>query len=201
MTLPPAYFDRLYDRDPDPWGFESRWYEQRKYAVTVASLPRPRYRRGLEVGCSVGVLTLLLAERCASLLAVDVADGAVEAARRRLADLAHVSVERRALPGDWPPGTFDLVVLSEVGYYLAADDLRGLLHAATAALDPDGAVVAVHWRHEVADYPLRGDDVQAAVAATPGLQRLLRHEEADFLLEVFVPAPAVSVARATGIVE
>lgn len=201
MTLPPAYFERLYDGDSDPWGFESRWYEQRKYAVTVASLPRQTYRRGLEVGCSVGVLTSLLAERCSSLLAVDVADSAVEVARRRLAARPHVTVERRTLPGAWPSGNFDLVVLSEVGYYLAPDDLRALLCAATTALDPDGAIVAVHWRHEVADYPLRGDEVQAAVAASPGLQRLVRHEEADFLLEVFVTAPAVSVARATGIIE
>ena len=81
-----------------PWGFADRWYEQRKYALTVASLPRPRYRRAFEIGCSVGVLTALLGERCGELLAVDVAAAAVasrpSAARRTSA--GHVEHARGA---------------------------------------------------------------------------------------------------------
>lgn len=37
----------------DPWDFESRWYEQRKYALSAAMLPKPRYRRAFEPGCSI----------------------------------------------------------------------------------------------------------------------------------------------------
>ena len=59
-----SYFDDMYSDNPDPWGFESRWYEQRKYALTIAALPEPLYRSGFEPGCSVGVLTSLLAPRC-----------------------------------------------------------------------------------------------------------------------------------------
>jgi SAM-dependent methyltransferase len=199
VTLPSAYFDGLYEAAPDPWSLESRWYEQRKYAVTVAGLPRARYRRGLELGCSVGVLTSCLAERCESLLAVDVAEAAVAATKRRLHGRAGVEVRQVALPGDWPSGTFDLIVLSEVGYYFSPAVLGELVAKSAGSLDADGALVAVHWRHIVADYPLRGDDVHAAIAKAPGLDRLLRHDEEDFLLEVFVPGPAVSVARATGL--
>jgi SAM-dependent methyltransferase len=199
VTLPPAYFDELYDADRDPWSLESRWYEQRKYALTVAGLPKPLYQRGLEVGCSVGVLTALLADRCSSLLAVDLADAAVAATRVRVADRAGVTVERRAMPTDWPEGSFDLVVLSEVGYYLSPDDLRVLVSQATASLESGGSLVAVHWRHDVADYPMRGDDVHAVIAEDSLLSRLVRHEEEDFLLEVYVRGPALSVARTTGV--
>jgi SAM-dependent methyltransferase len=199
VTLPPAYFDDLYDANRDPWSLESRWYEQRKYALTVASLPRPHYRRGLEVGCSVGVLTELLAERCTTLLAVDVADAAVAATRRRTAGVAGVTVERRVMPGDWPEGSFDLIVMSEVGYYLSLDDLRTLVSQAAASLESGGSLVAVHWRHEVADYPIRGGDVHAEFDKETSLTRLARHEEEDFLLEVYVRGPALSVARATGL--
>jgi hypothetical protein len=41
-----AYFDDRFAGDPDPWGFDRRWYERRKHTLTVAALPAPRYRRG-----------------------------------------------------------------------------------------------------------------------------------------------------------
>jgi SAM-dependent methyltransferase len=198
MTLPEAYFDRVYQIARDPWEFETRWYEKRKYALTIASLPRPRYRRGFEAGCSIGVLTTMLAPRCTSLLAADIASPAVMATRQRLEGRPGVEVDQRTLPADWPEGSFDLIVLSEIGYYLAKEDLDQLVAKASAALDPDGTLIAVHWRHAVPDYPLRGEDVHEAIAAGPDLDRLARHEEEDFLLEVFARAPAESVARTTG---
>ena len=70
------------------------------------------------------------------------------------------------------------------------------------ALEPGGALLAVHWRHPVADYPRSGDDVHRVLAARPGLARLVRHQEEDFLAEVYRRAdgPAASLARATGLV-
>lgn len=200
MTLPPSYFEQLHAAKPDPWGFESRWYEQRKYALTAAALPRERYQRGLEVGCSIGVLTELLASRCDSLLALDASDSAVAAARRRLAGRSHVSVEQAFVPEDWPEGSFDLVVLSEVGYYFVLTDLQRLLDKVAHSLSAVGSLVVVHWRHPVADYPLRGDEVHAAVAALPGLRCTVSHLEADFVLEVYQRPPARSVAQETGLV-
>jgi hypothetical protein len=54
VTLPPAYFDAMYQAAADPWGFGDRWYEQRKYAVSLAMLPAVRYRSAFEPGCSIG---------------------------------------------------------------------------------------------------------------------------------------------------
>jgi len=199
VTLPASYFDAMYAETPDPWGFTSRWYERRKYALTMAALPRERYRRGFEAGCSIGVLTALLAQRCDSLLACDVAPAAVAGASDRVAAYDDVEVIELAVPSDWPDGRFDLIVVSEVGYYLSPDDLELLVTRCIGCLDPGGSLVAVHWRHPVADYPLRGDDVHAALAARPQLHRLVRHDEADLLLEVFETAPAQSVAERSGL--
>ena len=75
MTLGPGYFDAMYAAAPDPWSLRTRWYEARKYAISIAMLPRQRYRDAFEPGCSVGVLTGMLAPRCDRLLSCDMATG------------------------------------------------------------------------------------------------------------------------------
>ncbi len=202
VTLGPDYFDAMYQDAGDPWGFEERWYERRKYAISLAQLPAARYRRAFEPGCSIGVFTHMLAQRCDALLSCDVAEAAVQAAARRNQDQPHVRVERRDLPGQWPAGRFDLIVFSEILYYFGDHDLEQLLKNGVAALEPEGTLLAVHWRHPVADYPRPGDDVHAVLAAHPGLARLVRHSEADFLAEVYIRTDGVpvSVAQATGLV-
>ncbi len=112
-------------------------------------LPRATYARGLEVGCSTGALAERLAERCHDLLAVDASPAAVEAARQRLSGHDHVRVERMQVPQDWPPGSFDLVVVSETAYFLSPRELRGLVERVRASLTPLGVVVLCHWRHRI----------------------------------------------------
>jgi SAM-dependent methyltransferase len=189
VSLPGSYFDAMYAAADDPWSMRSRWYEQRKYAVTAAVLPRRRYGDGLEVGCSVGELTAVLAPRCDRLTAWDVSAAAVERARARTAGLPGVRVEQRAMPAD-PLPSCDLVVLSEVLYYLAPDDLAAVLAQLPGAVRPGGTLLAVHWRHPVADYPQTGDAVHAALRAALEWPRVAVHEEPDFLLDCWVAAPA-----------
>ena len=201
MTVGPDYFDGMYAASPDPWGFESRWYERRKYAVTMALLPSERYRDAFEPGCSIGVLTRLLAGRCDRLLSCDAAAAAAEAAVRRNASLRNVRVEQRLLPGDWPAGRFDLIVFSELLYYFGEDDLRNILRLAAGALRPGGTLIAVHWRYPVAEYPRSGDEVHAAIGRQPGLAELAAYADSDFMAEVYLRADgaAVSVAQAEGL--
>lgn len=177
-----AYFDRMYEV-PDPWGYETSWYEQRKYALTVASLPRPRYRRAFEPGCSSGVLSALLAERCDQLVAADFHRASAERARRRLAHRPGVAVEDLAVPHAWPAGRFDLVVLSEVAYYLGDPDHDRLIDRVAASLDPDGDVVLVHWRGPT-DYPRSGDDVHERWGRDRRFTGVAAHVEDDFRLDV-----------------
>ncbi|MCS5715520.1 bifunctional PIG-L family deacetylase/class I SAM-dependent methyltransferase [Herbiconiux sp. CPCC 205716] len=194
------YFDALHESAADPWGFESRWYEQRKRAILLASLPDRRYREVLEVGTSTGVLSRELAGRASvRFVGVDVSEVALARARNRNADLPQASFERMTVPADWPAGTFDLVVVSEVGYYLDPASLTDLFDRIATALAPDGALVLCHWRHTIVDRALTGDDVHAVLERRPDFVRLARHLEEDFVLDVVVRPPAVSIAAREGL--
>ena len=165
----------------------------------MACLPRRRFSAAFEPGCAIGVLTAELAERCGQLLASDIASAPLETARQRLAGRQHVSFAQLQVPGEWPAGPFDLVVLSEIGYYCDRDDLSELIRRAVDTLTDDGVLLACHWRHPVADYPLSGDQVHEQLRAESGLVVQAEHLEEDFRLEVLVRPTAVSVARSEGL--
>jgi LmbE family N-acetylglucosaminyl deacetylase/SAM-dependent methyltransferase len=190
----PGYFDELYAEKDDPWNLAGRFYETRKRGLLLASLPRPRFGAAFEPGCATGLLTAELARRCATVLAWDGAARAVELARARVGDRRDVRIERRRIPGEWPPGRFELIVLSEVGYY--CPDLALLAGRIDAGLAADGVLVACHWRHAAPDHPRTAEQVHASVGA--GLRRIASHVEEDFLLDVWTRG-GESVARSTGV--
>nr|WP_232068105.1 SAM-dependent methyltransferase [Mycolicibacterium tokaiense] len=190
--MPDEYFQRMYAQSDDPWHLATRWYEQRKYAITMSLLPRPRYRHAFEPGCSVGTVTAHLVQRCDHVTAIDVAQAALDTAAARVT--SGVTFARGSLDDPWPKGPFDLLVLSEVGYYLAADALEDTLLQEIPRLAPDATVVAAHWRHPVDDYPITGDQVHQVVAGVPGLTRLGGYRDRDVLIEVFDTGDGSSVA-------
>ena len=200
--MDPGYFESMYADSADPWGFDDRWYERRKYALTLAALPRPHYRRAFEPGCSIGVLTAQLARRCDRVVATDVVPRALASARdrvRREGVADRVDLDRASLLDPWPAGTFDLVVLSEVLYYLTPADLGIVLGRAVDALEEGGTLVAVHWQHPVPEYPQTGHAVHDAVAARDGLRRVGSYRDADFHLDVYTRGATPSVAAAEGL--
>ena len=189
-SLPASYFDALYARDPDPWGFRTRDYERAKYDDSVAALERRRFRRGVEIGCSIGELTARLGPSCDALLGVDIAEAALEQARTRNMGSAHIAFARMALPDERPPGRFDLIVLSEVLYYFDRRDLHRVADWVGEALEPGGVVLSVHWLGETPDYPLNGDQaVDAFLEATaPALTTDRRWRRASYRLDRLVRA-------------
>ena len=158
-SLPPGYFETMYRQSSDPWNFATSAYEDAKYTATLDVLPRPRYEQAFEVGCSIGVLTRRLAARTGRLLAVDVASGALRQARTRCQDLTHVRFEKMQVPERLPDATFDLILLSEVGYYWSREALARARRGLTERLQPGGHLLLVHWTPCVEDYPLTGDAV------------------------------------------
>lgn len=200
-----AYFDQLYRHDADPWLVRQRWYEERKRALLLASLPQQRYRHAYEPGCGNGELTVELARRCERVLAADLSTQALQLAQRRLEDAGHcgnVSFAHHRLPQDWPrilPGgdKFDLIVISEIAYYLSPEELARVVEHSIADLAPGGSIVACHWRAPFAQRIQSTVRVHAAFQDAPGLHRLLRHEETDFLLGVW-SNDARSVAQREG---
>jgi cyclopropane fatty-acyl-phospholipid synthase-like methyltransferase len=184
-TLKPEYFDALYTADPDPWNFAASPYERAKYTLTLNAMPKPRYRSALEVGCSIGVLTRLLASRCDAVLAIDAAPTPLVEARRRCADLPGVRLEQMFVPEQWPAGVFELILLSEVVYYLSREDVARLAAKVTRSLEPGGSVILVHWTGST-DYPLSGDEAVALfierIGSTCAVERSERY--AEFRLDV-----------------
>jgi cyclopropane fatty-acyl-phospholipid synthase-like methyltransferase len=183
------YFENLYAESTDPWGFETSEYERRKYERTLGSLGERRFRRALEVGSSIGVFTAMLAPRCDELLAVDASEKAVEIARERLAAHGHVRVERRTLPEEMPEGAFDLVVASEVLYYLPREVVLEALRRFEGMLAPGGVLVAVHWRKETKTYPLQGDEVHELLVGHTRLTNVEAIKEPEYRLDVFENSP------------
>lgn len=195
--LPDSYFDSMYEASSDPWNLANRWYEERKYAITMAVLPSQRYRHAVELGCSVGTVTQRLVGRCDRVTAVDVSAAALDSTDRRLREAGlreTVTLVRGSLDDPWPTGPFDLVVLSEVCYYLSADLLAEVLRRECPRLAPDAVVVAAHWRHPVDDYPMTGDEANAVIAATPGLVSVGTYRDADVVIEVYDIGSGDSVA-------
>ena len=145
-------FELLFQRDPDPWNFRSSPYEAAKFDATIAALGGRRFASGLDVGCANGVLTARLAAQCDRLLAVAVAQAALDLAAEEMARQGHghVAFRRADIPDDWPTGRFDLIVLSEVLYFIGADEVRRTAaHVAQAAL-PGATVLSVNTTAPIA---------------------------------------------------
>lgn len=207
MSASEAYFEAMYRDDADPYRVRTRWYEARKRAVLLSALPVRRFRCADEPGCGAGELTAELAARCDRLLASDFQPAAVASAQQRTAAWRHVKVVQHRLPQDWPAsdddvtdpwrGPFDLIVLSEVGYFLNAAEMTAVAAHCRASLAPDGTLVACDWRPEFRERSLSTHAVHRSLAGL-GLSTLVRHEEADFLLQVWTQDPR-SIAEREGI--
>lgn len=178
-TAPVERFADLYGDGADPWQTRTSWYERRKRDVVLACLPRERYRHAAEPGCGLGELTAALAARCDRVTASDPVQAAAEATRRVTDDA--VTVLCAALPHDQAvPRDADLVVLSEVLYYLSADDV-----AQVADLIPAGAdVVLAHWRGWPAEAPQDAAETHRRLTADPRFATIVEHVDEGFVLHV-----------------
>jgi cyclopropane fatty-acyl-phospholipid synthase-like methyltransferase len=179
---PVEHFERLAAESDDPWDYARSPYEQGKYRRTLEALPE-RTGCTLELGCSVGVFTEMLAPRCASLLAVDFSPAALELARRRLIGTGNVELRRATLPEQTPEGPFDAIVCAEILYYWSAALVRYELGRLETALAPDGVLLAVHWRGADRRRELCGDDVHRILRNETRLRWEAGEETQDYLLD------------------
>jgi cyclopropane fatty-acyl-phospholipid synthase-like methyltransferase len=185
QSLRPEYFDALYTADPDPWNFGASPYERGKYALTLNAMPKARYRCALEVGCSIGVLTRSLASRCDTVVAIDAVQTPLKEARRRCADLSNVRFAHMFVPDEWPDGEFDLILLSEIVYYLNREDVGRLADKVTFSLPRGGSVILVHWTG-LTNYPLSGDEAATLLIEQMGSTCIVERADryAEFRLDV-----------------
>lgn len=179
---PVRHFERLASESEDPWEYATSEYEQAKYRRTLEALPE-RTGRTLELGCSVGVFSAMLAPRCESLVAVDFSPTALDRARARTADADNVEFRLATLPEGTPTGPFETIVCAEVLYYWNPSLVREQLDRIEAELAPGGTLLAVHWRHGDPRRELRGDDVHAILRAETELTWVEGVETPDYLLD------------------
>jgi trans-aconitate methyltransferase len=178
-----ADFEARYRADPDPWGYLSSGYERDKYAATLAACGAGPFTRGLELGASIGVFSAQLAPRCERLITIDGAPSAVAAARAALGD-ADVEVILGEIPSAIPDGPYDLVVASEILYYLSAAELHGTFTRLAQTVAPGARVVAVHWRPPGPERPFDARQVHERLAAEPWLTQVHSGHTDDYLLNV-----------------
>lgn len=152
------WLEQFYAQEYDPYHSQDNPYEASKFDDLLAALEGRRYRRTLEVGCAVGAFTARLADSCDALLAVDISSVAVERAKSRVAGLPHVRVEQGEAPQELPAGPFDLIVCSDVLYYLPARRMRRALDRLGEAVSPGGSLLSLHWLGDFGA-PVRGDAV------------------------------------------
>lgn len=176
-------FDVLY-REHDPFRYRTSWYEKRKRDLLLAMLPAPLFADAWEWGCSNGELTAGLASRCARLLATDVSRRALALAQARVGDAPQVVFEAATHPREWPARRFDLVVFSEVGYYLDAHDFAVTVDRLGTSLVPTGTLVACHWKPAFDEAHRTGGQVHAALAAAFG-DAGWHYEDEDFVLDAW----------------
>ncbi|MEE4205330.1 MAG: SAM-dependent methyltransferase [Erythrobacter sp.] len=179
-------FDGLYRRDPDPWDCATSDYERSKRAATLAALGEREYDRALEVGCGAGVLTRAIAPRCRELTALDVSDVALTEARARCADRCGLTFERCEVPREWPHGRYDLVMLSEVLYFLGREEIEEVSRLAHEALEADGTCVLVNWTGEN-DLPVGGRQAAELFQRAAGWETRRCREAELYRIDVLRP--------------
>ncbi|MFC0438301.1 bifunctional PIG-L family deacetylase/class I SAM-dependent methyltransferase [Kutzneria buriramensis] len=178
-STPLARFEALYEVSKDPWHTADSWYERRKRAILLAALPREHYRLAVEPACGLGALTAELAARADRVHAFDAVPAAVRAARR-----SGITVTEAVLPLGFPDEPADLVVLSEILYYLADEDLNKTVDNAITGLESGGDLVLVHWRRWAPEATRDAAEAHELVAARPELRTLITHRDEEFLLHV-----------------
>lgn len=139
------HLETIYHSDFDPWEHLSSPYEHDKYAQTIGTVGDRKFQLGLEIGCGIGGLSTHLAGRCDRLLCMDCITLALARARLRLDDKPHVSVCEGTAPDDIPEINPDLLVLSEVLYFLTVEEIDQLGCWAEVNATRDAVIIVVVW--------------------------------------------------------
>jgi SAM-dependent methyltransferase len=188
FALSASFFEQKYRHKSDPWDFAVSAYELGRYQTIVAALSHKRYCRGFEPGCSVGVLTELLAPLCEFVEAIDFSKTAVDHARRRCAHLKNVTVLCASLPERMPVTGFDLVVLSEIGYYFPQAEWIRISSALVGPMPGGGTLIAAHWLGQSNDHCMNGDQVHEILLSLPNIQLEYSQRHEKFRIDRWVHA-------------
>ncbi|MGM8909032.1 class I SAM-dependent DNA methyltransferase [Psychrobacter sp. 1U1] len=216
-----TYFDALYNDNTDPWEYQTRWYEKRKRDICLAILPQAEYNNAIELGSGNGVFSELLTQRCQTLTCVDGNHQAVALAKQRLTKHAHTKMIQGIIPNtllnlqdallkayplsepevlDTHNPPFDLIVISEILYYLSPTDIDKVIAWSQQNLAIGGTILFCHWRYSIDGFVMTGETVHQRLHQTfhtindkETPQATFNHQsqivDCDFLLDVWQRSP------------
>jgi peptidoglycan/xylan/chitin deacetylase (PgdA/CDA1 family) len=137
------HWNALFSRE-DPWDYSSA-YEQQKYRHTLEMLPEEPLAQALELGCAEGLFTEMLSNYAGEILAMDISERALERATERCAGQKNVTFEQHDIAQGLNVGNFDLIVCSEILYYLRDRyALAAFASQVKQALRPGGYLLMTH---------------------------------------------------------
>ncbi len=167
------HFEGMFRKSPDPWGYDTETYEADRFARTIAALGGKRFEHALELGCGNGALTSRLVDHCDAIVATDVSHAALEVAATRLAGHASVMLIQGQLPQDVPHGTFDLIVMSDMLYYLGLLGVARLMSKLQDRAAPNCQMVITNYLGET-ECVLSGEmAAEIALAHLPGWTKIM----------------------------
>jgi LmbE family N-acetylglucosaminyl deacetylase len=155
-AVPRSHFDAMFQKSSDPWGYDSVAYEADRFRRTIAALDGKHFESALELGCANGALTAQLINCCTTLVATDTAQAALDAARKRLSGRNGVDFRLGKLPDDLPEGRYDLIVLSDMLYYLGLQGVVRLMALLQTRAKPVCRIVMTNYLGET-DCALSGE--------------------------------------------
>lgn len=201
----PAAFDRLYQNAPqhDPWasGSQRYHYQRRKYDALLAMLPRRRYRRALDLGCGLGLLTEHLAKYAEEVVGIDISAVAIRHGAERTRALKNVEMRQGNLMtlGAELDRRFDLIVIADTLYYLPGpiqdEVLKTVAARVSRLLTADGIVMIVNHYFPLPNAETRLTlRIHRAFQWSPAFVLLSEHRRAFFLATLLGNADPAAVA-------
>jgi len=140
------HFEELYRKKPDPWNYENYEFEKEKYLKTLQMIPG-EVETVWEVGSSEGLFTQLLLEGGKKVLGVEISATALQRAEERLKDYGNrIRLQRLDITREDIDGTFDLILASEILYYLGGKNILLFLEEKFYRhLRPGGYLLLCHF--------------------------------------------------------
>jgi len=169
-------FEEMYRDIDDPWGCQAGCLSlNNRLFAEILFEGRQHYKRILDVGCGLGGLTSYLARRNGGgeVLGCDISETAVNKACSLFPEVSFRCLD---VLRDHPEqlGTFDLVTISEVLWYIL-DDLQGVFGRLHEVLSP-GGVLGIHQF-----FPAQQRFGKDIIDGLEGFERMM-HEHTAFSL-------------------
>jgi 2-polyprenyl-3-methyl-5-hydroxy-6-metoxy-1,4-benzoquinol methylase len=133
----PNRFNRFYRLDGDPFGAKNSKYELSKQDRLLEMIARRDKWSALDIGCGNGFLSRRIASHCQHLHGIDFSSQAVRLARENCKDHSNISFSVEDIRTLEASNQYNLLICSEVLYYLQGSELDDTVKKLYSLSAPD----------------------------------------------------------------